>query len=233
MHPLLDSLNRIKQRLLTEDDEAKGNCLDLFTLPNDMQIYASSAFSHVTCVASCEHDLKLLRENVPTRPPTLIDKWTLDTPLGRILVQAATLFVTPAQSLDCIWIHLHRFDLNANSFQDLMQRLYARCNDHAILYVFCMDATLARQLAKAGRVCVPSRDTMLLQYHRQTIPTLSLKEIIHICEKNSFLLRNQITGTEILDRCNINCLPYDRWSSEAFSLLQFESKSHFRTLSRS
>lgn len=230
MHPLIDSLNRIKQRLLTEDEDAQGNCLDLFTLPNDMQIYASSAFSHVTCVASCEHDLKLLKENAPTRPATLIDKWALHSRIGRILVQSAAVFV--GQKLDCIWIHLHRSDLDASSFEDLMKCLYSLCNDQAILYVFCMDADLVRQLAKAGRVYVDKHDNMLLHYHRQPIPTLSLKEIIHSCEKNSFLLRNRISGTEILQRCHINCLPYDLWSSQTFSLLHFECKSHFRAFSR-
>ena len=42
-----------------------------------------------------------------------------------------------------------------------------------------------------------------------------------ICAANGFIYRNSINGADILTQCKTNCLPYDRWTSETFCLLQF------------
>ena len=224
MHPLLDNLNAIKMQLLAEGD---GICLDIFTLPNDMQIFSSTRFSHVVCTARDGRDCKLIKESAPSRPVVYAYEWDLGLVLHRTFLRT-TLTLLGQQR--CIWIHLHRVSLDGNALNELFSLLYETCADSAMLYIVCVDGARARQYAKSRQVYVDSDGQMHMQYHKQSINTVPLAELMTICAANGFIYRNSINGADILTQCKTNCLPYDRWTSETFCLLQFQCRSHFRNL---
>lgn len=224
MHPLIDNLNIIKHKLLSTEDG--GLCLDLFTLPNDMQIYSASQFSRVICVAISNREMKQIQENAPTRPLSYVANWNLATTVGRVYLDASIVF--GLQNVSCIWIHLHRSVMSHTQFESLINKLYNRCADNATLYIVCVDGDIALQYAKSHLIYIDKERNMHMQYHKQPIDMIPVASVVQTCEENGFFKTNSINGEEVLRISGVNCLPYDRWTSQTFFLLQFKSKSHFR-----
>lgn len=226
MHPLLEKLNIVKSKLLTLENN--GICLDIFTLPNDMQIYSSSNFSKVLCVTISEQDSKHVSENAPSRPLSRVAHWDLRSKQGPIYMDSFIVFSSPQEKVSCVWIHLHRCVMNETQFKCLMQKIYNRCTDDTTLYIVCVDGELAAQYAMSHIIYIDKENNMQMQYHKQPIKTISLSAIRNICREIGFIENNSINGEEILKLSNINCLPYDLWTSQTFFLLQFKSKFHFQ-----
>jgi hypothetical protein len=122
MHPLLENLNTIKSKLLKI--ETSGLCLDIFTLPNDMQIYSSSNFSKVLCVAISEQEMTRVSENAPSRPPSRVAHWDLRSKQGQIYLDSFVVFSSQQEKISCVWIHLHRCAMNDIQFKNLIQKIY-------------------------------------------------------------------------------------------------------------
>lgn len=230
MHPLLENLHIIKSRLLQLEEG--GVCLDVFTLPNDMQIYSSSSFARVLCVATTEHERRLITESAPTRPPSRAVTCNVRSKCGQVYLESLVVFSSAEEAVSCVWIHLHRCAMNDVQFEGLVRRIYNRCAEDATLYVFCVDGELARQYAMAHAVYIDRENNMQMQYHKQPIDTLSAASVLSICERNGFAVKNSIGGDEILRLSNVNCLPYDLWTSQTFSLFQFKSKLHLQRYAR-
>ena len=226
MHPLLDNLSVIKNKLLQL--ETGGFCLDIFSLPNDMQIHSSSNFSQVLCVARTEKDMKYLEENKPSRPPCHVRLWDLTSTLGQSFFDTAISFLGSNDVVSTIWIHMYRCAMSEKEFSGLIHKLSNRCGDFTTLYILCVDGALAKQYAKSHIVYIDKNNEMHMQYHKQSIECISVQAINRICDENGFIHKNSIRGDKILEMCNINILPYDLWSSQTFFLLQFKSKFHFQ-----
>jgi hypothetical protein len=226
MHPLLENLNIVKSKLLKL--ESSGICLDIFTLPNDMQIYSSSNFSKVLCVTISEKENKHVSESAPSRPPSRIAHWNLNSKQGQIYMDSFLVFSSQGEKVSCIWIHLYRCVMNETQFKGIIQTLYNRCTEDTTLYIVCVDGELAAQYAMSHIIYIDRDDNMQMQYHKQPIKTVSLAAIRTICSENGFMEKNSINGEDMLKLSNINCLPYDLWTSQTFFLLQFKSKFHFK-----
>ena len=226
MHPLLENLNVVKSKLLKLQDN--GICLDIFTLPNDMQIYSSSKFSRVLCVTVSEKEQKHVTESAPSRPPSRVIHWDLTSKQGQIYMDSLMVFSTQEEKVSCVWIHLHRCVMNETQFKGLIQKIYNRCTENTTLYIVCVDGNLAAQYAMSHIIYIDKDDNMQMQYHKQKIKTISLEAIRTICSENGFIEKNSINGEDMLRLSNINCLPYDLWTSQTFFLLQFKSKFHFK-----
>jgi hypothetical protein len=224
MHPLLDNLNIIKAQLL--QCETGGNCLDIFTLPNDMQIFSSSQFTTVTCVASTEKEMKLIQENAPTRPKAHVSNWNMRSQTGQLYLDAFLAF--NIENISCVWIHLHRYPMDYSQLKSLLGKIYNRCENCATLYIVYVDENLANQHAKSKIINIDKEDNMQMQYHKQPIKLLPISVLIELCQQNGFIIKNSINGEDMLKQCFVNCLPYDLWTSQTFSLLHFQCKSHFR-----
>ena len=225
MHPLLENLNIVKSKLLKLEND--GLCLDIFTLPNDMQIYSSSNFSKVLCLAVSEQESKHVSENAPSRPPSLVAHWDLRSKQGQIYMDSFLVF-SSEQKVSCVWIHLHRCVMNETQFNGLVQKIYNRCTEDTTIYIVCVDGDLAAQYALSHIIYIDSENNMQMQYHKQPIKSISLAAIRSICSQNGFIEKNSINGEEMLKLSNTNCLPYDLWTSQTFFLLQFKSKFHFK-----
>lgn len=226
MHPLLQNLNIVKSKLLKL--EKNGLCLDLFTHPNDMQIYSSSNFSKVLCVATTLQEMKHVKENAPTKPPSRVVNWDVRYKLGQTLLDSFIVFSSEEEKVSCVWIQLYRCVINNSQFEGLIKTIYNRCTEDTVVYILCIDGELAAQYAMSHIIYVDKEDNMLMQYHKQPIKTISVTSIRTICANNGFIETNAINGDAILKLSNINCLPYDLWTSQTFFLLQFKSKFHFR-----
>jgi hypothetical protein len=226
MHPLLENLNTIKSKLLKI--ETSGLCLDIFTLPNDMQIYSSSNFSKVLCVAISEQEMTRVSENAPSRPPSRVAHWDLRSKQGQIYLDSFVVFSSQQEKISCVWIHLHRCAMNDIQFKNLIQKIYNRCTEDTTLYIVCVDGELAAQYAMSHVIYIDRENNMQMQYHKQPIKTISLAAIRNICSENGFIEKNSINGEQMLKLSNINCLPYDLWTSQTFFLLKFKSKFHFQ-----
>ena len=118
--------------------------------------------------------------------------------------------------------------MNETQFKGIIQKLYNRCTEDTTLYIVCIDGELAAQYAMSHIIYIDKDDNMQMQYHKQPIKTISLAAIRTICSENGFMEKNSINGEDMLKLSNINCLPYDLWTSQTFFLLQFKSKFHFK-----
>ena len=172
MHPLLENLNIMKSKLLKLEES--GVCLDIFTLPDDMQIYSSSNFSKVLCVATTKQEMKLVTESAPTRPLSRVATWNLKSKQEQIYLDSFVVFSSKEGKVSCVWIHLYRCIMNEVQFESLIEMIYNRCNEHATLYIVCVDGELASQYAKSHIIYVDKYDNMQMQYHKQNIKTISL-----------------------------------------------------------
>ena len=229
MHPLLENLNIVKSKLLKL--ETNGICLDIFTLPNDMQIYSSSNFSKVLCVPVSEQESKQVMESAPSRPPSRVVHWDLRLKQGQICMDSFLVFSSDEESVSCVWIHLHRCAMDEIQFKGLIQKIYNRCAENTTLYIVCVDGELAAQYAMSHIIYIDKEDNMQMKYHKQPIKTISLTSIRNICSEVGFMEKNSINGEDMLKLSNINCLPYDLWTAQTFFLLQFKSKFHFQRYS--
>lgn len=226
MHPLLENMHIIKSKLLKLEES--GYCLDLFTFPNDMQIYASSNFSMVLSVATTDQEMKHINENSPTKPYTRVSYWDLTSKDGQVYLDSFIVFSSQEEKISCIWIYLYRCVFTDTQFESLIENIYNRCAEDATLYILCIDGQLAEQYTRSRMIYVDKFNNMLMQYHKQPINTISLETVRKICANNGFIEKNSINGEEILRISNINCLPYDLWTAQTFYLLQFKSKYHFQ-----
>ena len=229
MHPLLDKLNIVKSKLLKLEN--KGICLDIFTLPNDMQIYSSSNFSKVICITVSDKESKYVRESAPSRPPSRIAHWNLNSKQGQIYMDSFIVFSSQQEKVSCVWIHLYRCVMNETQFEGIIQKLYNRCTEDTTLYIVCVDGELAVQHAMSHIIYIDRDNNMQMQHHKQPINSISLSSIRKICSENGFIEKNSINGEDMLKLSNTNCLPYDLWTSQTFFLLQFKSKFHFQRYS--
>ena len=118
--------------------------------------------------------------------------------------------------------------MNETQFKGIIQKLYNRCTEKTPLYIVCVDGELAAQYAMSHIIYIDKDDNMQMQYHKQPIKTISLAAIRTICSENGFMEKNSINGEDMLKLSNINCLPYDLWTSQTFFLLQFKSRFHFK-----
>ncbi len=226
MHPLLDNLSIIKKKLLQL--ETGGFCVDIFALPNDMQIHSSSSFSQILCVSRTERDFRHLEENKPSRPPCHVRFWELTSPLGQCFLDTSLAFLSATDEISVIWIYLYRCALNEDEFSGLVHKLSNRSNEKTTLYILCVDGNLAKQYARSHIVYIDKHNDMQMCHHKQNINTISVDAINQICERNGFMRKNSIRGDKIMEMCNINVLPYDLWTSQTFFLLHFKSKFHFQ-----
>lgn len=226
MHPLLENLSIVKSKLLKLEES--GICLDIFTLPNDMQIYSSSNFSKVLCITASNKESKLVSESAPSRPPSRVAHWNLNSEQGQIYMDSFLVFSSQQENVSCVWIHLYRCVMNETQFKGLIQKIYNRCTENTTLYIVCVDGDLAAQYAMSHIIYIDRDDNMQMQYHKQSIKTISLATIRDICSENGFIEKNSINGEDMLKLSNTNCLPYDLWTSQTFFLLQFKSKFHFK-----
>ena len=193
-----------------------------------MQIYSSSNFTSVLCVAVSEQERKHVIENAPSRPLSRVSHWDLRSKQGQIYMDSFVVFASQVENVSCVWIHLHRCVMNETQFKGLVQKIYNRCSENTTLYIICVDGELAAQHALSHIIYIDRDNNMQMQYHKQPIKTISLAAIRNICSEIGFLEKNSINGEEMLKLSNTNCLPYDLWTSQTFFLLQFKSKFHFQ-----
>ena len=226
MHPLLQSVTIMKNKLLNLEEG--GICLDIFTLPNDMQIYSSSNFSKVLCVALTEQEMKYLIENSPTRPSVRIGKWNLYSKYEQTYFDSFIVFSDEKVNISCVWIYLYRSDMNDSQFEHLIQIIYNRSTTLSKLYIFGVDRDIASQYVMSNVVYTDKQNNMIMHYHKQSIKTISLNSVINICYRNGFIMKNVLNGQDIIRETNVNCLPYDLWISQTFFLIELNSKFHFK-----
>lgn len=228
MHPLLEHLHVVKNKLFKS--ERSGLCLDLFPSTNDTQIYSSSKFSKVLCLAATSQDSKYMIETSPSRPLLRVVSWDITSYDGILMLDSWIVFSSFSGDVSCMWMYLYKCTFSDEQFEKLIQVLYNRCSDNSNLFIVCVDNRLACQHAKSQIVYIDKFDQMHMQYDKVSVANVSLESIREICGKNGFIEESSINGAEILNSLGINCLPYDLWTSETFLLLRFKSKFHFRKL---
>lgn len=230
MHPLLDNIRFIKAQQLDGRDTfgaSAWSLLDVFPLPDDMQIYASSSFVHVTCVALNATDAKRLEENAPTAPVTKVAHWLLETVTGRAYLTASVR--TGPKSISCVWINLYRTRPTRQGFEEMMGCIQKLCEDGAEVFILCVDAQLAEQHARSRLVVIDKDANMLMQYHRQPVNGLGVDEVMSACEASGLIVTGTADGEDMMRIHQVNSLPYDLWTSQTFRLIRCRARSHFLT----
>lgn len=225
MHPLLDGLTFIKAKLVRQHSREFTGALDVYSLPNDMQIYASAKFLKLVCVALTVSDNKQLRENAPSKPLSVVAPWELRSRSGRRFLHS-TLDLAHVK-LSCSWINLHRTRLTREAFEELVSSIHTHSEDGGSLFVICVDGDIARQFARAHQIYINRDNEMLMGYHKQRIDNLTIEEISAAAEQAGFVLRSCTQGDSLLQSHGINAAPYDLWTSQTFFLMHFQSRLHF------
>jgi len=221
MHPLLDSLTYIKSALVKQ--HAHAAALDVYTLPNDMQIYSSCGFEKLI-VVSLPVDDKNLRLSAPSKPAAIIAPWQLRNQTGRALMHVSIAFARCR--LSCTWINLHRNRISLEAFRELLRSVHTHSEDGANLFIVCVDGRIAHQFARARQVYVDRDNNMMMQYHRQSLDHIPVEEVTAAATESGFTLRSCKRGDQILHDHGINTMPYDLWSSQTFFFLEFQSRLH-------
>ena len=100
------------------------------------------------CVTVSEKESKHVSESAPSKPPSRVAHWNLNSKQGQIYMDSFLVFSTQKEKVSCIWIHLYRCVMNETQFKGIIQKLYNRCTEDTTLYIVCVDGELAAQYAR-------------------------------------------------------------------------------------
>jgi hypothetical protein len=159
---------------------------------------------------------------LPSRPKVELMFVNVSKPAGLTCVRAAV----GALRLSCVWIHMYRSSLSKAQLQHLARTLRSVTDDGCVMYLLCVDCVLAKQFARSKQITMDRNENIVMHEYRQSMPRVSISEIVDACVESGFTHESTTSGDEVLREAHENVLPYDTWTAKCFFLVKMKSRPH-------